>query len=57
VAWRPGETPEDFLREADLALHDRKLQPRPHWAEAVTDSGGDYDTTPDLVSRYVDTPY
>jgi diguanylate cyclase (GGDEF)-like protein len=29
VPWRPGETPDDLLHEADLALHERKARSRP----------------------------
>jgi hypothetical protein len=28
VPWRPGETPADFLHEADIALHDEKARSR-----------------------------
>ena len=28
VPWRPGETPDDFLHEADVALHAKKAEAR-----------------------------
>jgi diguanylate cyclase (GGDEF)-like protein len=28
VAWRPGETPEEFLHDADVALHAKKAESR-----------------------------
>jgi diguanylate cyclase (GGDEF)-like protein len=52
VTWRPGETPDDFLHEADIALHGRKAEARllPDVAVTAKDSGGGYDTSTDAIS-------
>jgi diguanylate cyclase (GGDEF)-like protein len=51
VLWRPGETPEDFLHEADVALHGKKAESRllPHMATTANGSGG-YDTSNDAIA-------
>ena len=45
VPWRPGETPADFLHEADVALHGKKAKSRslPRLAQTAEDSGEDAD--------------
>jgi len=52
VPWRPGETPDDFLHQADIALHGKKAEMRlfPHWAGTANDSGGGYDTSTNAIS-------
>jgi len=44
VPWRPGETPADFLHEADIALHDEKARSRVQPPVAETAKG--YARTP-----------
>jgi diguanylate cyclase (GGDEF)-like protein len=39
VPWRPGETPADFLHEADIALHDEKARSRVQPPVAETAKG------------------
>ena len=38
VPWQPGETPDDFLHEADIALHGKKAESRllPHLAATAS---------------------
>ena len=55
VPWRPGDTPDDLLREADIALHAKKAESRlfPHLAEIAEDSGGDCTPTDAISARNV----
>jgi diguanylate cyclase (GGDEF)-like protein len=47
VPWRPGETPDDFLHEADLALHAKKAESRllAAVAQGARDLGGGWDAS------------
>jgi diguanylate cyclase (GGDEF)-like protein len=55
VAWRPGDTPDDLLREADIALHAKKAESRllSHLAETAKDSGGDNAPTDAISAQNV----
>jgi diguanylate cyclase (GGDEF)-like protein len=52
VPWRPGETPDDFLHEADIALHGKKAKSRllPGLAEPAKRSDQDADTSSSVIS-------
>jgi diguanylate cyclase (GGDEF)-like protein len=52
VAWQPGDTPDDFLHEADIALHGKKVEsrPLPHLAETAKDTGYGHGTSTDAIS-------
>jgi len=52
VAWQPGDTPDDFLHEADIALHGKKAEsrPLPHLAETAKDTGYGHGTSTDAIS-------
>jgi diguanylate cyclase (GGDEF)-like protein len=47
VQWRPGETPDDFLHEADIALHAKKAEsrPLPHLPATASDPGHGHDVS------------
>jgi diguanylate cyclase (GGDEF)-like protein len=49
VTWRPGETPADFLREADIALHDEKARSRVPPRATETAQGSARTPTPAAV--------
>jgi diguanylate cyclase (GGDEF)-like protein len=49
VPWRPGETPDDFLHEADVALHDEKAKSRVPPRAAETAKGSARTPTPAAV--------
>jgi len=51
VLWQAGETPDDFLHRADIALRDKKAQTRqlPTVAEIAEDPGG-HDTLTDAIT-------
>jgi diguanylate cyclase (GGDEF)-like protein len=52
VPWQPGDTPDELLHEADIALHNKKAESRllPHLAATATDSVEDRDTSTDAIS-------